>query len=202
MRLLFVLDMDGTITPSSSWSDVHEHFGTLEKAREHKKLFLDGGMSYEEWMARDISLWNMPPARRVYQILSRFSLVPGFPEFRGSFPGAVFAIVSAGIEQRARMIARRYGIHEVLANPLVSRNRRVVGAGSRVNPLAKGVHVRALQKEYKPDYTIAIGDSVLDEDMFRHADLSISLCDRVECATHHARDFFVARRLLEKEFWR
>jgi HAD superfamily PSPase-like hydrolase len=199
-KLLFVLDMDGTITQSICWKDLHEYFNTLEEAEKHREMFLAKRITYEEWMKKDIALWNNPRIEEVRKVLLSYELVKGFEKFLERFRGkSIFCILSSGIDIRAKDIAEKLGIHEVYANSLVVREGRVIGGICSVDPSRKGETVRDLQKRYRPALTIAVGDTHFDVSMFRVADIGIAMCNAIDGADFCAKDFHEAVKFLEEK---
>ncbi len=197
MPYLIVMDMDGTITTNISWHDLHEYFGTLRENEKNKKLFLEGKITYEEWMERDIRLWNNPSLQEISKVLLRYNLVKGFGEFCKMFREHILVILSSGIDIRALDISRKFGIHRVFANSLRVENARVVGGICTVSPKEKGRVVETLKKEYQPEITIAIGDSEFDNNMFEKADIGISIANNLGVDIH-ANDFYEVISILKK----
>ncbi len=104
-RLLIAFDMDGTLTKSVSWEDVHKAFGTLERAKEHRRLYESGKINYEEWMKKDVSLWLGKDYSIAKRVLLAYEFVEGLQEFCRVFKEkSILAIISAGLEDRAKDI--------------------------------------------------------------------------------------------------
>ncbi|MCP8305171.1 MAG: hypothetical protein H3Z50_06890, partial [archaeon] len=58
---LIAFDLDGTLlVQKSSWSTLHEYFGTASIARQTFALYHQGMIDYAEFMRRDISAWPKP----------------------------------------------------------------------------------------------------------------------------------------------
>lgn len=65
---LVVFDIDGTLVKArdehdadhkdSVWVLLHKYFGVFAEAGEQYKLFHDGKLSYEEWVAANVELWK------------------------------------------------------------------------------------------------------------------------------------------------
>ncbi len=190
LKYLVVLDMDGTITTTNSWRDLHEYFGTLEGAERNKELYLQGKIDYREWIERDVMLWGRPSYDEVRKVLLKYETREGFEDFcRSLRSNAVFAIVSGGIDVRAADIKATYGLHETFANSLVVDRGKVVGGSKRVEIGKKGKFVEFLRKKYNPEITVCVGDTEFDRDMLESGDVGISIANKIPRADFHARDF-------------
>ncbi len=190
VEYLVIMDMDGTITPGNSWRDLHKYFGTLEKAKRNMEFFLNGKISFEQWVQLDIALWKEPSFEEVRKVLTTYEVRKGFEKFCKTFrKKGVLAIVSCGIDVRAHDIARKYGITEVFANSLVVNNGRVVGGKPIVNIYQKGKFVRFLKKKYLPEVVICIGDTEYDREMLENGDIKIAVGNEINCGEIIAEDF-------------
>lgn len=185
MAKLVIFDMDGVLADiESSWSYVHGFYGV---SNEHSlDAYLRGDIDDLEFIRRDIRLWReKDPELNVEQlreILSGVPLMPGAAktiEHLGS-AGVKTAIVSAGIDLLAEMIARELGIDMHLANGFVTDgggrlsgegvlNVKLTDKGDAVETVAESFHVQ------KRDI-VSVGNSRYDVSMFRKSNLGIAFC--------------------------
>ena len=120
-----VFDVDGVLLSiKNSWGYFHEVFGTSREAEENYRLYLEGKITYYEWLVRDVALWvnkrgkihlseitriasNLKPTREAYEV---------FQELRKR--GIKTALLSAGINIVVGRIARELGADFWMANTL------------------------------------------------------------------------------------
>lgn len=180
---VIVFDMDGTlIKEKSSWEKLHRHFGTLHEAEGALRDYVEGRISYEEFMRRDIACWPKPlHISEVERLLLDYELADGAVEVVRELKamGMRVAIVSAGIDILANDVASKVGADAVLANGLaIDSNGYLTGEGiKRVDPLCKD---KALEEAVEklgaePAETVAVGDTRFDASMLRRAGLGIAL---------------------------
>ena len=189
-RLLIAFDMDGTLTKSVSWEDVHKAFGTLECAKEHRRLYESGKINYEEWMKKDVSLWLGKDYSIAKKVLLFYEFIEGLEQFCRFFKEkSILAIISAGLEERARDIASKLCFDFVVSNGLVVKNGKITGYKCMVTPGNKGKLLQALIEKYSPQCVIAIGDTEFDKSMFRFANIAVSIGNHIDCADIHVNNF-------------
>lgn len=180
---LVCFDLDGVLLDAgSSWVTVHKHFGVSNEASLHE--FLNGAISEEEFIRRDVALWRRQrPGVQISDVERIFQgapLVPGARETvealrRG---GIDSAIVSGGIESAVRQTAHRLGIRRFFGNALeADAQGRLTGGGIVHTPLRdKGAPVRALAARLGiPLGSVAsVGNSSPDIAMFRTTGVAIA----------------------------
>lgn len=144
-----MFDMDGVLVKCrSSWRMLHLAFGSEGIVRElmGDRKFLNGEISYVEWMRLDIDAMSAalgrPPRREeVEEIFKSAELDEDAEAVIGGLKemGVVAGIVSGGIDVLAEIVAERLGVGKdmVFANRLVFRNGALVGGEEVVNPLRK-----------------------------------------------------------------
>ena len=181
---LAVLDMDGVLTTNrSSWKIIHDTLGTDN--RVNYNLYLDGKISYREFMLRDIDEWLMakPDITRefILSILKRIELRDGLINFmeRLNKSGFITAIVSGGLYILAELLNQKVNFDEIYANQLLfdSSGRLLRDGNIMVIPTQKGINVKDLQKKYSipKEKTVSIGDTLNDFSMFTESHYSILL---------------------------
>ena len=171
-----MFDMDGVLVKCrSSWRMLHLAFGSEELVKElmGARRFVDGEISYEEWMRLDIEAMaaalGRPPKREEVEAVFRSAeldedaaaVVEGLKAM-----GVIVGIVSGGIDVLAEMVAERLGVSKdmVFANRLVFEDGQLLGGEEVVNPLKKDELLRQVSERLGiPLQMFAyVGDSVWD----------------------------------------
>jgi len=178
---VLAFDLDGVLVKCrSSWRYLHLRFGsiTIVESRDDARAFLEGRISYEEWMRRDLEAIIESAGRR----LSREEIVNVFRDSEleegaeevvnyAKALGIELAIVSGGIDILANMVARRLGIRYVMANKLVfDNNDLLIPRGIEiVNPLRKDEALLKISREtgIPLNRFIYVGDTSWDVSAFR-----------------------------------
>ncbi len=178
MRLI-AFDLEGTLVKSvSSWVELHKRFGTWEKGKEYAELFFSGKIDYVKWAELDASLWRGRTREEIMEWVNSVEYMEGAKELIEFLRENDFkiAILSSGLMCLAGRIAKELGVDYVFANELIFENGVVTG---KVNPLvdfkSKGIILRELRDELKPELTVAVGDGYNDLSMFKEADVSIAI---------------------------
>ena len=180
MVRLIAFDLEGTLVKSvSSWVELHKKFGTWDKGKEYAELFFSGKIDYVKWAELDASLWRGHSREEIMEWANSVEYMDGAKELieflkRNDFK---IAILSSGLMCLARRIAEELGVDYVYANELIFDEKGIVTG--KVRPLvdfkSKGVILRELKDELKPELTVAVGDGYNDISMFREADVSIAI---------------------------
>ncbi len=180
MVRLIAFDLEGTLVKSvSSWVELHKRFGTWEKGKEYAELFFSGKIDYVKWAELDASLWRGHTREEIMKWANSVEYMEGAKELIEFLRENDFriAILSSGLMCLAGRIARELGVDYVYANELLFDENGVVTG--KVNPLvdfkSKGVILRELKEELKPELTVAVGDGYNDLSMFKEADVSIAI---------------------------
>lgn len=176
--------MDGVLTTNrSSWRIIHETLGTDN--RINYEFYLNGKISYREFMLRDINDWlkAKPDITEefILSIVRKIELREGLIYFMNRLKHFGFrtAIVSGGLYMLAQLINEQISFDEIMANQLLfDKSGRLLRDGNiMVVPTEKGRNVRALQNKYSipRERTVAIGDTKNDFSMFTESYYSILL---------------------------
>ncbi len=180
MVRLIAFDLEGTLVKSvSSWVELHKRFGTWEKGKEYAELFFSGKIDYVKWAELDASLWRGHTREEIMEWANSVEYMDGAKERIEFLRTNDFriAILSSGLMCLAERIAGELGVDYVFANELVFDENGVVTG--KVKPLvdfkSKGVILRGLKNELRPELTVAVGDGYNDLSMFREADVSIAI---------------------------
>lgn len=176
MTKLVVFDMDGVLADAeSSWVHVHKCFGVNN---DHSlRAYLQGEIDDLEFIRRDIALWREKEpgvtAARIKILLSDVPLMNGAEKALEELKsrGVRTAIVSAGIDLLADMIAERIPIDIRLANGMKTDERgTLTGEGIlRVKLTEKGEAVSRIARRFRLDReeVAAVGNSRYDVSMFK-----------------------------------
>lgn len=188
-------DMDGVLADiRSSWRWIHEYFNADNEASV--RAFLRGEIDDEEFVRRDIALWKqngmLITKQELEEIIHEVPLMPGaekcFAELHKM--GITTAIVSAGLDTLAYMIAEQLGIDEVVANCVDSDgNGRLTGEGTVcVRLREKGEPLRQLlrRQSIPPGRCAAVGNSCFDISMFEACGLGIAFNPDDACVEQEA----------------
>ena len=199
---LVAFDLDGVlVTIKSSWWYLHEYLGSsrIVKKSRGTKLYLEGKISYQEWIDIDVqAMISAKPGVTYKEIMKAFERVEIEPSAKLvtsilKKAGYKLAIVSGGIKQLAESIANKLGIDIVKANPLQFTNDgRLIGGLAVVEPLAKDKVLRDIANDMHISLSeIAyIGDSEWDIPALEIVGMPIALgCS--ECIEHLDRAILI-----------
>jgi phosphoserine phosphatase len=173
---LAVLDMDGTLLEErSSWTKIHQHFGTTEVGLMGFEQFERGLIDYDQFMEQDVAAW--PSGTRISEIdsvLSDYTLRRDAKETVDRLRrSARVVMVSAGLDVLARRVALDLGIEDWVANTLrTDGDGRLLGGGtSNVDPSRKELVFEEILSKFSFDRreSMAVGDSVYDLSILRAA---------------------------------
>lgn len=204
---LIAFDLEGTLVKSvSGWVELHKKFGTWEKGREYAEMFFRGEIDYATWAELDASLWKGHTREEIMEWVDSVEYMEGAKELVDFLRGRNFriAIISSGLMCLARKVGEDLGADYVYANELIFDEKGVVTG--KVKPLVdfegKGVILRRLKEELKPELTIAVGDGYNDISMFREADVAIAINphEGVE-GDHNVGSLLEVREIVEGLLW-
>jgi len=173
MKMIFAFDVDGVLlAPKSSWKVMHSHFGVDNS--ENVRKYFEGKITYDDFVRLDIELLlkkNPNVTKDDFETLKlKIEPNPNYQElsnFLRSVDGLKLAI-SGGIDVLVARIKDFYPIDQIYSNKLVFENNRLVGGKAEVEPQRKGIILSKFKGK-----KISVGDSRLDEDMFKASDYSI-----------------------------
>jgi phosphoserine phosphatase len=179
VRIVF-FDCDGTLTNvKSSWQHVHERLNLWdENADQFQKLFRAGIIGYQEFCARDASLWKGIPVGQVLGIMDEITYREGVKEtVRAlSAEGIATVILSTGLSLLVDKAREDLGMTFAMANELVARGGMLTGEIKiNVDHDQKGLWVRKILSgmSLRKDEAAAVGDSEGDQGMFEEVGLAI-----------------------------
>ncbi len=179
---MVAFDLDGTIIREpSSWVKLHKFFGTMERADLNLLAYERGEIDYEEFMRRDVALWQPPPhITTVERVLFDYTLSPNADytvKILRSM-GCETAIISSGIDMLACKVADTLGISYVLANSLIFDSEGFLTGDVvfRVDLGHKDRNLKALADRLGIELAecIVVGDSKFDRSFLFCAGLGVA----------------------------
>ncbi|MGD8544953.1 MAG: HAD-IB family phosphatase [Candidatus Bathyarchaeota archaeon] len=179
MFKLIVFDMDGVLVDiESSWEFLHNAFKV--DGRDNFERYLNGEITYEEFMRLDIELWGKVHVNKIRKTLDQVPLMKGVEETISELKrlGYKTAIISSGLYLLAATLKKRFGINHVYANKLyVDENGILTGEGDPV--VCLGEKAKVLKNLVQilgitTEQCAVIGDSIFDIPLFKAAGFSIA----------------------------
>ncbi len=167
-------DMDGTLISENSWDMIYKSLG-LESS-PYLNDYLNGKISYRELVYLDVSYWarsGKPATKEMIESLARKVTVKEEAKEvirRLKALGIRSVMVTAGLYEFAERVKLELGLDKAFSNRLVYDERGMIrDAVIEVEPLKKNLILRAYMKEnnIKREESIAVGDTVYDNSMFR-----------------------------------
>jgi len=187
---VLAFDMDGVlIVEKSSWSVLHEYFGSkaiVDEAGDARR-FERGEITYLEWMRRDTEAMVRVAGRCITRdeildaLLGRVTIrdsARAVMELARGY-GIVTAVVSGGVHVLAEYVAKELGMDMAFANKLIFNEDGclVPGGEEVVNPLRKGDVLQRISKATGVPLSrfMYVGDSAWDVSAFRYVGYPVFL---------------------------
>jgi len=179
IKKLIAFDLDGTlIDGKGTWMEMHKLLNTEKFSIENEKLFYANKISYNEWIKRDVNLWNGVDAKAIQKLKERISLMKGIEVINHLDGNYNLAIISGGLKDVAQDINKKFKnkFKYCYANELIIKDGKISGIRQEVNFENKGELLKSIaEKENIPlKNCVAIGDFLNDIPMFKVAGLSIA----------------------------
>ena len=192
---LVIFDMDGVIADTiSSWKYIHNYFGCSND--KSVALYLQGKLSDEEFIKRDVSLWKengrLIKKQKLTEILSRVPLMKGAKECMDFLKKNEIktAIVSAGLDILAQRLGNELKIDYIFANGIKTDNNDfLTGEGIvRVRLINKDKKIKDLSKDLDIPFKnmAAVGNSCFDIPMMEICGLGIAFNPGDDCIKKEA----------------
>ncbi|MEM0127997.1 MAG: HAD-IB family phosphatase [Thermoplasmatales archaeon] len=180
---VIAFDVDGVLLKQrSSWSTIHDYFGVNNE--ESLSAFLQGKISYQEFVDRDVNLWlkkrGIIKKDEIENIANRVEPNPNYQELSAllaEFKGKKIA-VSGGVDAIVSRVNSFFPLDKIYSNELVFENGELVGGRAVVNPQDKG---RILERF--DGFKVSVGDSEWDVNMFKRSNYSILFNSEREVAS-------------------
>lgn len=179
-----VFDMDGTLIEELSFQVVHEHLEVDNS--ENVQLFNNGQINSEEFMEKDVNLWNNPHIGEIEQALCAVKPRPGTHKLIQGIREKGYeniGIVSGGIDLLAGKLAGQLSLDFSIANGFkINEQGYVEQPIWRVGFSNKGSVLQNLLEQFglSCENCTAVGDSTFDQKIFEVAGKSIAFDPREE----------------------
>jgi len=183
--LVVAFDVDGTLTPiSSSWSFMHLMLNSQHRAKNNFRLFVDGLISYDEWVYKEFSLWAGISVDIFNKILLYLPWRSGIEELvrvRQKYRNnALFVAVSGGFNLLGERAVRELGFNDYITVVPKTCNGVLTGYVEQYIDLnGKGEALMEYARRHlggeEPRF-ICIGDNINDVEMFKICNFSIAFC--------------------------
>ena len=192
LRLAF-FDLDGTLKRERDpYIYLHRRLGTWDACQLYLAQGLAGELDYDEWLRRDVGLWQGTSLATIEDLLRQNPYLPGARETVASLveAGVQVALVSTGLDLHAALVQQELGAQRAYANQVVVREGLISGeARTLVREGGKGQIVRQVQAELDvpPEDCLAVGDGSSDADMFALVRFGIAVnapSERLRAAAH------------------
>lgn len=183
MVYVYAFDIDGTLTPiRSSWQFIHNILNTRRRTKNYFKYFLEGMLSYDEWVVMELRFWKNISVEIFKKILYSIPWRSGIEElikFRQKKTRDIFVAVSGGFSFLCEKVVNelRFDLY-ICVEPEIE-NEKIVGYAHNYPDFdSKGIelieHLHNNRIEY--DKLICVGDNINDINMFKYCDISIAFC--------------------------
>ncbi len=172
---LVAFDLDGVLVEAkSSWEFIHDYFGVSKSDRAKNYLdYVTGRIDYNEWIRRDVELWNKALGRRLRRedLLKAISNIPVNRDVEYVVRELkrrryIVGIISAGVGQVAEKIAEDHGFDFWIANHIVFTEEGLVSENqkARMPPYQKPLMLLWSARRYgiSINEVVYVGDSDWD----------------------------------------
>ncbi|KAG9392674.1 Phosphoserine phosphatase [Carpediemonas membranifera] len=198
-------DVDGTLTSSYCWIEIHEQLGTADNARQNREAYFNGEIEYDVWAERDAALWRGRDYSEAVKALETPKFLDGVVEGmkRLADAGVEIILLSGGVDINNNVLSKHFPVMDSFANILMHDDEgRIVGVDTRVGfegELSKGHILRQWAKEKGLDLgaVVHVGDSENDIAAFEAAGLGVAFHCHHE-GTLDAADMIIAGRDFSK----
>ncbi|MEM1678679.1 MAG: HAD family phosphatase [Ignisphaera sp.] len=183
---VIVFDVDGTLTPiRSSWQFIHIILNTIHRVHSYARLFLDGIITYDEWIALEVSMWKGLHSDTVRRILEAIPWRSGIEEIANLVKKykdrAMIIAVSGGFDYLCERAVKELGFDAHLCVKLQINEGRLTGFASDYPDYdGKGRILLDFLNDIGVDIgrakLICVGDNINDINLFEVCDIAIAFC--------------------------
>jgi HAD superfamily PSPase-like hydrolase len=192
-------DLDGTlVNEPSSWYTIHKHFGTYDQSKKNMAAYETGEIDYQEFMRRDISLWQpVPHLKTLNNILDNFTLTKNAQSAIQTLSekGIELFIITTAPEFFARSVASKLEIKQIASNSILFDERGFVTQKTifNVDLLRKELAFESLitQSSINCKECIAVGDSKYDRGFLAKAGLGVAFNPTPDCSIREDADYII-----------
>lgn len=179
-----VFDVDGTLTPiKSSWQFIHIILNTIYRTKSLAELFLDGIISYDEWVAFELSVWKGLQSDVIKKILKAIPWRSGIEEIADLVKKyrsrAIFIAVSGGFDYMCERVVDELGFNSYLCARFQLCKDRLTGfADAYPDYRNKGEMLMDFlgSVDMDVDRIVCIGDNINDIGLFEVCDIAVAFC--------------------------
>lgn len=178
-HFVVISDLDGTLTTQqSSWQFVFEELGLwYGRGEKHLHLFLDGKISYDEFIKMDVALLKDVPVQKYLETIDKITFRKGLVELFDFLKGynSENIIVSSGLMDLAKRLGNYIPIKQIYANEINHTHGLLDGTYTcKVGWHGKEQIMKKLKLAYPDRFIIAFGDTSGDLPLIKYSDLSFS----------------------------
>ena len=176
---LVIFDIDGTLLQGYSWQHIHQTLGTWSSARNNRKLFLTGQITYEDWARLDASLWKGQPVSRIRCLVDQMHYTKGAKETLSTLKQKHINVylLSAGLTIVGERIQRENIVDGYIANQLeVVDSILTGGVLVKVSLNQKGELLNSILQKFNVTWQdcAAVGDDLTLIPLFKRVGLGIA----------------------------
>jgi len=177
---MIVFDFDGTLTNVSNiWDHIHRCLGTMKKAKENEKLFMEHKINGIEWGRMDSSLWIGRSVEELRMCIERVKLYDNCIEtlLYLKDKGYMLSLISAGLDFVMKELMIDELFDYVYINKILIEDGKIFGSEITVSLDNKGRLLREIMDEVglKKENCAAVGDGETDLFLFKNVGLSIAM---------------------------
>ncbi|MHA1859609.1 MAG: HAD-IB family phosphatase [Candidatus Asgardarchaeia archaeon] len=177
---MIVFDFDGTLTNVSNiWDHIHRCLGTIEKAKENEKLFMEHKIDGIEWGKMDSSLWIGRSVEELRMCIESVKLYDNCVEtlLYLKNKGYMISLISAGLDFVMKELMVNELFDYVYINRIFVEDDKVSGAEITVSLDNKDKLLREIMDKVglNEENCAAVGDGETDLSLFKNVGLSIAI---------------------------
>jgi phosphoserine phosphatase len=192
-------DLDGTLVcEPSSWYTLHKYFGTYEQSKKNMASYESGEIDYQEFMRRDIGLWQPAPHIDVLtRILFKYTPTRNSETTLKNLTkrGYKLFVVTTAPDFFANHVSSKLGIDKVACNGLIFDNNKCVTQDTkfRVDLMKKEKAFESLLSESGVDCKdcIAVGDSKYDKGFLARSGLGVAFNPAPDCILRKEANYVI-----------
>lgn len=184
---VIAFDVDGTLTPiRSSWQFIHIILNTIHRVHSYASLFLDGVITYDEWIALEVSMWKGLHSDIVRRILEAIPWRSGIEEIANlvkKYKDRVMIVaVSGGFDYLCERAVKELGFDAYLCvKPQINEEGKLTGFASDYPDYdGKGRILLDFLNDIGVDIgrtkLICVGDNINDINLFEVCNIAIAFC--------------------------
>jgi HAD superfamily PSPase-like hydrolase len=175
-------DLDGTLVKEkSSWNKLHTYYGTLTQSKSNMHDYEAGKITYDTFMALDISLWQPRPSKKeIENILLSYNLSDNAKKIVNTLKKKEYnlLIITTAPNILANAVATELGINHVLCNEFIFDENDLLMPNAKygVDLIRKDLAFKKAMASngLECEECMAVGDSKYDINFLKSAGLGIA----------------------------